>query len=285
MWVKAGVALAVALAAGVAAAIVLGGRRWETETRDLRSRLEAARVPIYPRIFDVAELEHLPKPVQRYFGAVLKNGQPIVAAVTVQHTGTFNMSDAGEQWKPFTSTQCVVVRRPGFDWDARVAMLPGVPVHVHDAYVAGEGILHAAVFGLVTVASLRGTPEAAQGELMRFLAEAVWYPTALLPSQDIRWKAVDETSARAVMTDGPVTVELLFRFNEAGVVESMHAESRGRIMNGAIVPTPWEGRVSHYEWRDGMQVPLEGEVAWAPADGARPYWRGRTTAIRYDFAR
>lgn len=284
MWVKVGVLVGLALAAGVAAVVVLGARRWEAETRDLRSGLEAARLPIHPRVFDVAELEHLPGPVQRYFRAVLKDGQPIVAAATVQHTGTFNMSDTGEQWKLFTSTQRVIARRPGFDWDARVAMMPGVPVHVHDAYVTGEGILHAAVYGLFTVANLRGTPEAAQGELMRFLAEAVWYPTALLPSQGVHWDAVDDTSARAAMTDGIVTVAILFRFNEAGVVESMRAESRGRIVNGTVMATPWEGRVSHYEWRDGMQVPLEGEVAWAPADGPRPYWRGRIAAIRYEFA-
>jgi len=35
------------------------------------------------------------------------------------------MSEAGEQWKPFTSTQRVVTRRPGFDLDGRIALLPG----------------------------------------------------------------------------------------------------------------------------------------------------------------
>lgn len=61
-------------------------------------------------------------------------------------------------------------------------MLPGLPARVHDAYVAGEGILHASLLGLFTVADLRGTDYIAEGELMRFFAEAAWYPTALLPS-------------------------------------------------------------------------------------------------------
>jgi len=42
---------------------------------------------------------------------------------------------------------------------------------------------HASLFGLISLANWRGTPEVAQGELMRFLAEAAWDPTALLPSQ------------------------------------------------------------------------------------------------------
>jgi hypothetical protein len=51
-------------------------------------------------------------------------------------------------------------------------------VRVHDAYVGGEGILRAAVLGLFTVAELHGPGDIAQGELMRFFAEAAWYPTA-----------------------------------------------------------------------------------------------------------
>jgi hypothetical protein len=61
---------------------------------------------------------------------------------------------------------------PGFDWDGRIQMLPAVPVHVHDAYVAGEGVLHASLLGAITLANLRGGGEIAQGELMRFLAES-----------------------------------------------------------------------------------------------------------------
>ena len=62
-------------------------------------------------------------------------------------------------------------------------MLPGLPVRVHDAYVAGEGILHASVLGLFTVVDMSGTREVDEGELMRFLAEAAWYPTALCPAR------------------------------------------------------------------------------------------------------
>jgi hypothetical protein len=89
---------------------------------------------------------------------------------------------------------------PRFRLDARIAMMPGVPVRVHDAYIAGRGTLHAAVFGLVSVVNVRDTTEL--GELMRFLAEAAWYPTSLLPSQGVRWEAADDHSARATLEDG-----------------------------------------------------------------------------------
>ncbi len=268
----------------VATVMLYGEFRWKAGTRELRDRLEAARLPIKPKFFDEVELNGVPAPVQRYFRAVLKDGQPIVATVSVEHTGTFNMGEAADQWKPFTSTQRVVTRRPGFDWDGRVAMMPGLPVRVHDAYVAGEGILHAAVLGLVSMVNLRGTGEVAQGELMRFFAEAAWYPTALLPSQGVLWDAVDDHSARATLKDGDLTLTLLFRFNKDGLIETVRAEARGRTVGGTVVPTPWEGRFWNYEVRDGMHVPLDGEVAWLLAEGTKPYWRGRITKLSYEFA-
>ncbi|HOU49640.1 MAG: hypothetical protein KBG22_03710 [Smithella sp.] len=268
----------------VAAVMLYGEFRWKSGTRELRDRLEAARLPIEPKFFHKVELNGVPAPVQRYFRAVLKDGQPIVAAVTVEHTGTFNMGEAADQWKPFTSTQRVITRRPGFDWEGRVAMMPGLPVRVHDAYAAGEGILHAAVLGLVSMVNLRGTGEVAQGELMRFFAEAAWYPTALLPSQGVLWDAVDDHSARATIKDGDLTLTLLFRFNKEGLIETVRAEARGRTIGGKVVPTPWEGRFWNYEARDGMQVPFDGEVAWLLPEGAKPYWRGRITKLSYEFA-
>ena len=73
-----------------------------------------------------------------------------------------------------------------FVWHARIQMLPGLDVRVHDAYVAGEGLLDPNILGLFTLLDMRGSGEIGRGELMRFFAEAAWYPSALLPSQEVR---------------------------------------------------------------------------------------------------
>jgi hypothetical protein len=278
------VAVAV-LGVGLGSAVAAGHLRWRGATRDLLDRLELSRVPLTTTRYDPAALEGLPPAVQRFFHAVLTPGQPIVTAVTLEQTGTFNMSETGERWRPFTSTQRVTTRRPGFLWDARVVMAPGLGVRVHDAYVAGDGVLRAAVLGLVPVADLRDAPGLAEGELLRWFAEAAWYPTALLPSQGVEWAAVDDRSAQATLRDGAITLTLLFRFDDAGLVESVRADARPRTVGGAVVPSPWEGRWRRYERRDGMLVPLEGEVAWILPAGPHPYWRGRITRTVYEFTR
>ena len=286
---SAGVALLVLAGSAAAAALAYGAARWKARTRELRDRLEAERADAGPGVFDSAEIggEGLPDPVRRYSRAVLTPGQPMVAAADIAHEGRFSTNDAGPpQWRPFTSTQRVIMRRAGFDWNARIQMAPGLSVLVHDAYVAGEGVLHAELMGLVAVADMRGTPEIARGELLRFLAEAVWYPTRLLPGQGVRWEAIDDATARVTLADDGVEVSLDFRFDEDGLVRSVYAPARHRtVRGGALVETPWEGWFGAYAWRGGMRIPLVGEVAWVLPEGRRSYWRGRVTRVVYEFAR
>jgi hypothetical protein len=261
-----------------------GSLRWARATQAITTRLEAQRLPASAERYDPREIEHLPEPVRRYFSTVLTPGQSIVTAATLEHTGSFNMSPTAEQWKPFTSRQRVIVRRPGFLWDARIAMAPGVAVHVHDSYLEGEGLLHAAVLGLFSVANMQGGGELARGELMRFFAEAAWYPTALLPSQGVQWAAVDDHSAHATMSDGALSLKLLFRFDDAGHMASVRAEARGRLVGREASMAPWEGTWSNHQRIDGMTVPLTGEVAWILPEGRKTYWRGTVTSLRHEWS-
>lgn len=279
-WLLALIAL---LALLITAASLYGAQRWRSLTAELNARLEASRRQNSATLYDARELDGLPAPVQRYFRAVLTDGAPIVATAAVTHAGTFNMGETKDQWKPFTSEQRVVTQAPGFVWNGRIAMLPGVPVLVHDAYVAGEGLLRPAIFGLITLVDLQGKGEIARGELMRFFAEAAWYPTALLPSQGVRWEAINDTSARATLTDGPISMTMTFTFGADGLITSVLAESRGRTVAGKVIPTPWEGRWSNYQRQGGMLVPMTGEVAWLLPEGEKPYWRGTITALDFEF--
>jgi hypothetical protein len=281
MWMKWIGLITVLLIALMGFASLYGGYQWRSGTDRLRAQLTSGRQSIQPQTYDPKEIEGLPAPVQRFFRAVLKDGQPIVAAVNLSQQGLFNMSETENKWSPFTATQLVTTQHLGFDWDARIQMAPGVSAFVHDAYVLGEGKLHVSLLGLLTVADVGNTPQAAQGELLRFFAEMPWYPTALLPSQGVRWEAIDDTAARATLTDGATTVSLVFRFNAEGAIATIRAEARHR---DALTTMPWNGRFWEYAVRNGMLIPLEGEVGWEYPEGTRLYYKGKVTEINYEFA-
>jgi len=274
------------LAVAVMGLSAYGRSRWDGATQALLSQLQAARLPAKASRYDVRGLESLPAPVQRYFRSVLKDGQPIVTGVTVLHTGSFNVTALGsrEVWMPFTSEQRVVTNRPGFVWNARLTLLPGIAILVHDAYAAGVGTLHPAVLGLFSLTNQSGTGDIARGELMRYMMEAAWYPTALLPSQGTTWSAVDEASADATMVDGDISMTMRFTFGADGLIESVQADARGAMLGSKVVQLPWGGRLSNYQERAGMRVPLTGEAAWLPPGARKPYWRGTITSAQYELA-
>jgi hypothetical protein len=105
-----------------------------------------------------------------------------------------------------------------------------------------------------------------------------------LPSQGVRWEAVDDRSANATIVDGPLTLTLLFRFNDTGLIDSVRADARGAMVVSKIVMMPWECNLSGYAVREGMTVPIVGEAAWVRTEGRNPYFRGSITSLTYEFA-
>ena len=279
-WVVGGLLLLASVAFGLAR---WGDRRFLLATQVLTRRLEASRAAVPVARYHVSELRGLPTPVQRYFQRALKPGQKIIARVEVRSLGTFNMSRGGQRWRPFSSHQSVVTQRPGFVWSARISLFAGVTAFVHDAYVAGEGILRPTLQGLFALGRQEGCDALDKAELIRYLAEAAWYPTALLPSQGVSWSAVDERSANATLRDGRSAITLHFRFNDHGMIESACADARGAVEQGVLTMREWEGRWSNYRRRDGMRIPMSGEASWVVHGNRMPYWRGAVTSLTYGF--
>jgi len=100
----------------------------------------------------------------------------------------------------------------------------------------------------------------------------------------VSWAALDDRSARATLADGLTGVTLTFRFGDDNLIDTVHADARARIDRDRVEYLPWEGRFWNYAERDGILVPLEGEVAWLLPAGRLPYWRGSLEFLAYEFA-
>jgi hypothetical protein len=93
MWIKSIVIITVAIIVLFGLVSLYGSYQWRLSTDKLRAKLTGGRQATTPKNYDPKELEGLPDPVQRYFQAVLKDGQPIVAAANLSQQGLFNMSE------------------------------------------------------------------------------------------------------------------------------------------------------------------------------------------------
>lgn len=232
--------------------------------------------------FSHDDLTGLPAPVQQYFRAVLTEGQPHVETARLTQDGEMRLGDADSAWKPMTATNTVSVTPPGFVWDAEVEMAPSLPVRVLDTYSDGEGYLRAKLLSAVTVAEDGPSPAMDEGELARYLAEAPWYPTALLPASGVEWEPVDDNAARATLTDHGTTVAAVFHFDGQHRIERVVFEDRPRGSDDGPDRARWTGQFREYERHSGMLIPTEGEVAWNLPDGDFTYWRATITDVEYD---
>jgi hypothetical protein len=280
----------VGLAANVLLAVLLGvwvvtaaAAGWAATSDEARRALDTSSESPGGAIA-ADDFAGLPAPVARYLRHVLPDGaRHVRAADTSQDAEFFVASGDGGAWKPLSATQHFVVTPPGFVWDARIRMAPMTDALVRDAYVGTGASMQASLLGVRTMVDQRGRPELDAGALHRYLAEAVWFPTALLPAAGVTWSRVDDRSAIATLTDGPTTVSLEFRFNDRDEVVEIFTPDRQREADGRYVPTPWLVTCRAYEVQQGLRVPSTCEVAWLLEAGPQPYWRGRVTIERYVY--
>lgn len=245
-------------------------------------RAPAASGATSPCRVDLSRIE-APPPVRRYFRRVLKDGQACIASARFVQSGALVLRPGGTEWAEFEAVEVVSGMRPGLLWNAKIDIAPLLHVRVLDSYRDGRARGSVRLLSALSLAEETGDPRLDTGALFRYLAEAVWYPTALLPGPGLRWQPVDERHAVAILKDAGHTVSLEFTFNADDEIVRIYSEDRYGLFDGEYRRYPWEGRFADYVERDGMRVPQYGEVGWHLPDGFWLFWKGRIEAARYDL--
>ncbi|MDI5932826.1 hypothetical protein QLQ84_03405 [Halomonas sp. LN1S58] len=267
----------------VAIAVLAGRARDTTRARRMEAALiESASRPDNEAV-DAASRTELPAPVARYFRHVLMDQRRAIKTARIRQAGVLRTSTTAGRWLPFTATQLVVPPAVGFLWNARVEMPLATHLRVRDSYIDGSGAGCVSLLSALPVASAADTPALNSGALHRYLAEAVWCPTALLPRSGVMWSPIDDHTAMATMTDRGTTVSLQFRFNDAGEVVGIYSPGRFGRFDGEYRRVPWEGHFRDYQVQGGMRVPGYGEVGWHDGGTLQLVWKGRITEVQYEL--
>jgi hypothetical protein len=257
---------------------LIGAVAWRADSQDVVASLHASSAGAAAGV-DTGGAP-LPAAVARYFARTLPPGSRAIKAVTLSQDAEFLVAG---RWRPLRATQRFTIAPAGFVWDARITMFPLMSVFVRDAYVGGRGSMRADIMALYPIIRQRGRRELDAGALHRYLAEAVWFPTALTSSGGVRWNALNDYAATATLSDSHTAVTAEFRFNRDGDIAEVFVPDRFAETNGKYEPRPWRVRCSEYESHDGVRVPVRCEVEWELPSGPQPYWRGRVVEITYEW--
>jgi hypothetical protein len=197
--------------------------------------------------------------------------------IRVEQEGEMRLKPGGE-WIPFRGAETFAIPRTAFVWRAEMRMF-GLPVLVTDSFDGRDGRLEARLLGALPLAQDRG-PQVSQGEMLRYLAEVIWIPAALLANPELSWEQLDERKLRGTAEVAGIRVEAGFELDEAGDIVRISVRERPR--SGSDAPAPWGAEAGDYRLVDGLRLATRAVVYWDLPEGRFDYWRGTITRASWE---
>lgn len=229
--------------------------------------------------YSVNQTNNLPEPVQRYFNYSLAENQNYISYVKLKHEGTFRQSQ-GQDWMPISGQEYFTTENPGFLWVGKMKPFPIFWIDGKDEFIDGKGNFQIKLLSIFTVADTKGK-ESDESELLRWLAETPWFPTALLPSKYLHWESINSSSSMAVVDYKNIKASVIFSFNEQDQIVKLNAD-RFRTINNSYSKGKWVGYYRDYTKVNDIMIPKEIEAAWNFSSGEFSYAKFKITDIKYN---
>ena len=237
---------------------------------------------IPPDTIRTSDLDSLPAPVKRY---LLKSG-----VVGKERIKTFRGKFAREMKVGGENSKWMKVKVEQYSFiDSTLTrifyiksrMFGIVPIVGRDKYENGKGNMLIRLFDLFTVVNQTG-PSMDKSALVTFLNDMAMFPMAML-NKKVAWQPVNDTSARAALTDCGNTVSGIFYFNRSDDLVNFETGDRtydnGR---GDVRKAKWRTPFWNYRDCNGVRTPMEGDAVWDFGDRTFPYARFSLKDVGYN---
>jgi hypothetical protein len=213
------------------------------------------------------DLDGLPVPVKKYLRYTRIIGKEKARTVRLKQRGYFRTKEA-QRWMPLKAEEYFTVDPPGFLWYGKIKVFPFVSVAAIDKFYKGEGSLEVKMMSLFKVADAKGR-EYDQAELVRYLSEMIWFPSAFL-SEYIHWEPVNSESVKATIRVNGLSASAVLHFNPKGQITNFVAE-RYMDVGGGLILKKWFTPLHEYAEINGIMVPVKGEGVWKLSTGDFSY--------------
>lgn len=244
---------------------------------------------------DAHVLQTLPAPVRRYLAFTGADRAPAARFTRFRFEGEVRLPLLGSASGVTQSTPWMKTRGEqymalssqglGYVWDSQWQQGPGTTIDVRDLYARGDTHVWA-VRGDGRVLVDERHDEINRTYMIRFFAEATQSPTMLLPGRHLRWEAIDDTLARALVKDGALTASMVCRFDADGALTRCESDDRKLRFSGDVaqrwVDARWVMNRSDYKTFGALRVPTTMNVVWQLPDGDFEQVRAKTLSVDFD---
>lgn len=147
-------------------------------------------------VFDSTLTEGLPEPARRYFSYMIEEGAPLVTVVEIDMEGELGLAATADPKYQSMRAHQVLSPPVGLVWRLKTGAL-----HGSDGVTPETSWTRFWLYHLLPVVRVGGSVDHRRSAFGRVVSEAaIWVPASLLPSECVRWEAVNHETARAVVS-------------------------------------------------------------------------------------
>ncbi len=245
-------------------------------SREAKKSLDAALSLRDKSIITLEDLEGLPEPVRLYLIHSKVVGKERIQTFRGKFAGTMVINKR-LGWLPVRVTQYSFFE-PTLTriFYIRTRMFGVVPVYGRDSYIEGKANMLIKPLGVFTVVDEKG-PNLDKAELVTILNDMCMFPMGLLDRR-VTWEAIDDTSARAHLTDCGITVSGVFFFNkDHDLVNFVTHDREYNDGRGDIRKAAWWTPFRNHREVDGIRIPTGGDAIWDFGEGKEKFHYARFT--------
>lgn len=241
--------------------------------KKLLREVEAAKLPDIPEVVPMvteADLERLPKAVQRYFAFMGAPGKPRDESFRLYMRGRFLFD---REWVPCECAQYNSALSIARIFHMRLRVKGIVPTYVRDTYVRGQGRMLGKALDLVKVVDA-ATEEISIGECVTYLNDAVLFAPSMLLHPAVTFEDAGPDAFDVELADGGRTVRARAYLDARGAVtdfsttDRFYAPPRSEV---APVRAEWRTPVEGWQPHEGRMLPTRAKAIWMLPEGPLPY--------------
>jgi hypothetical protein len=221
-------------------------------------------------------IAHLPPPVQQYLRYSGALNQPQVYNMRIVFEG--QMRSKGKDWFPFTTVQYNFFGKPTRLFFMKATMF-GTTVPGYHRYENGRASMDVKLFGLFSVTKAQGDLMDKAETVTLFNDMCLLAPGSLIDKR-IQWQPVDSLTAKAIFTNGAISISATLYFNGQGQLVNFVCNERYDVGNKKEYPfsTP----VTAYAPINGRHLFYKGSAVWHYPDGEFEYGQFIRKEIAYN---
>jgi hypothetical protein len=229
-------------------------------------------------ILTEADIQNLPPPVQRYLRYSNAIGKPKPFNMHVMFEG--QMRSKGKDWFTFTSEQYNFFDEPTRLFFMKAKMF-GITVPGYHRYQQQTALMNIKLFGLFDIVKIQDE-NLAKGETVTVFNDMCLMAPGFLVDKRITWEPMNDTIAKATLTNGAIKVSAVLYFNEQG--QLIDFISNDRYETNIKQWLPFSTPVTEYKTMNNMNLISYGEAIWHYPDSAFVYGKFWTKKIEYNVS-